>query len=461
MVTLLSCELSDEQTTTTTLSGNFTVENNILSFESSNDLKAVVDALKDKKSNKSITIRLNEAYNSGFLPLHPCTNDEILLKKIVEKRSLKKSNSHTSRITEVDGELYDIEDDLIVDDDFASFLSVNRQIIVDDTLYTYTPKGIYTTHKQNLDEMDDFILDNNIEEYVSLPPPGKYETTNQRILLVIPDNGPCGSLSYDPVYNVFMAFDQHSNECYAGSYGGGPGSSSQSVDHTESLRNYAKTLTACNSSNNFMGIFGPDRRCWSYFDSRRRTKTVFWKSNYLIYRSVGVKVKHQKRHRLGWWYASDDNDEIALLIDKAYFKMKPTINPVNIHNQPLEKIILFDGKVYNNQAQLIGGTTSLNFQLPNLPLNAQFTISDFINNNTGISITPNQIRDIVYTQFWDQMVNILQSTFGQSQPKTLNYYLYDTSQNEIHFMHINVEERRAHVKKIVRTFDFNMGIGKI
>ena len=207
-----------------------------------------------------------------------------------------------------------------------------------------------------------------------------------------------------------------------------------------------------------MGIFGPDRRCWSSFDSRRRTKTVFWKHNYLVYRSVGVKVKHQKKHRLGWWYASDDNDEIALLIDKAYFKMKPETNPINVHNHSLAKVIMFNGNVYNNNAQLIGGTTNLNFQLPNLPLNAQFTVSDFIHNNTGVSISPNQIKNIVYTQTWNQLVSILQSTFGQNQPKSLNYYLYDTAMNEIHFMHINVEERRTNAKKIVKTFDFNFGI---
>lgn len=458
-----SCELNENEEKITN-NDSFLVENEVLSFKSSNDLKLNVDALKEEGRNLEVISKLEKSYKNGFLPLNPQTDDEVLIQKIVSEKSKSvKNNDIQSRLIEVDGEVFDVEDDLILDDEFASFLNAKREIIVNDTLYTYTENGTYRTHKSNLTLMRNYIESIDIQEYTTLPNPGTYSTADSRIALIVPNTNPCGSLNiYQSLSPEIQEFDTNSNNCYSGNYSGGSsgssGSGSTYVDHTQNLRNYVNSLSACSSSNNFMGIFGPDRRCWSSFDSRRRTKTVFWKHNYLVYRSVGVKVKHQKKHRLGWWYASDDNDEIALLIDKAYFKMKPETNPINVHNHALAKVIMFNGNVYNNNAQLIGGTTNLNFQLPNLPLNAQFTVSDFIHNNTGVSISPNQIKNIVYTQTWNQLVSILQSTFGQNQPKSLNYYLYDTAMNEIHFMHINVEERRTNAKKIVKTFDFNFGI---
>lgn len=90
----------------------------------------------------------------------------------------EKKNQHNtniqSRLIEVDGEIFDVEDELILDDDFASFLNVNREIIVNDTLYTYTEKGIFTTHKTNIAVMRNYIQQNEIQEYDVLPNPGTY-----------------------------------------------------------------------------------------------------------------------------------------------------------------------------------------------------------------------------------------------------------------------------------------------
>jgi len=74
---------------------------------------------------------------------------------------------------DVDGETFDVEDDLVLDDDFASFLNVNREIIVNDTLYTYTQAGIFVTHKSNITDARRYILDNPPLEPVTTPTPGE------------------------------------------------------------------------------------------------------------------------------------------------------------------------------------------------------------------------------------------------------------------------------------------------
>jgi len=144
--------------------------------------------------------------------------------------------------------------------------------------------------------------------------------------MVVPNPNPCGGISgYELSLDDSPVYDDLGNNninnlnfesCYSYNTGGGGSSSGSSQnDHTQSLLDYVNTLTKCDESNNLLGAFGPDIRCWNAFDKRRRTKTVFWKHNYLIHQSIGVKVKHQKKQKtFGWWYASDDNDEIALMI---------------------------------------------------------------------------------------------------------------------------------------------------
>lgn len=274
--------------------------------------------------------------------------------------------------------------------------------------------------------------------------------------MVIPEFNPCdNSVGFEE--NVF---EYNYDICFynTDTSSGSSSTATNNINHTVSLMDYSSTLEPCSQSSNFLGIFDPDKRCWSYFDSKRRTKTVFWKHNYIVYKSVGVKVKHQKKHNWGWWYSSV-TDEVALLIDKAYFKMKPDTNPMNTHNVHMSKTIFFNGNLYNNVGQLIAAHSNLNLTLPDLPLNAQFIVSDFINNTSGISLSPNQVKNIVYQQTWSQLTSILQNATGSpQQPKSLNYYLYDAFMNEIHFIHINTEERRLNRKKLVRTFDFNAGL---
>ncbi|MBS4041563.1 MAG: hypothetical protein KGZ81_13315 [Flavobacteriales bacterium] len=473
IIFLVSCE-TEKLIPEDSKSELFKIENEILSFKNTNDLKTIVEKLKNEKEKDEVIKSLKQSYDNGFLPLNPQIETDDLLSKIItikKERNLNLKNSKLHKTIIVDDEMFEVEDDLILDDEFASFLSINREIIVNDTLYTYSEKGIFKTHKNNLSKMRDFVLENDIPEYTTLPTPGSYDTSDNDITLVIPSYNPCGgSLSASLANNSISHFDEQNLICFNANLnnnfwssiiaaGTNLCSTANLVNHSESLLNYVNTLTPCSPSNNLGGIFGPDKRCWSYFDSGRRTKTIFYKHNYIIYRAIGVKVKHQKRHWLGWWYASDDNDEVAMIIDKAYFKIKPTVNPINVHNQSLNKYIFFNGLVYNNNAQLIGSATSLNFQLPSLPLNAQFIISDFIHNNTGITLSPNQVKNLIYQQTWNQLKSILNSNLAPSGiPKSVNYYVYDTSLNEIHFMHINLEDRRTCSKKIVRTFDYNFNV---
>lgn len=438
----------------------YEVIDNILSFPSTDILQNEINQLKNEFFSGEVKLKLQNTYHDGFLPLKSQSEDIELNKKILSEKSYQKFGL-ASRQIEIDGETYELDDDLILDDEFASFLNVQREIIVNDTLYNYTTNGIYKTHVNNISLLRDYIASSDLQVYETLPNPGIYDTENPKIKLLVPDTNPCdNNIGFEQhvfEFNEQICYYNHdSTQDSSGSTNTNTNNNYQ--DYTLSLREYSSSLEPCSQSNNFLGIFGPDRRCWSYFDNNRRTKTVFWKHNYFVYKSVGVKVKHQKRHNWGWWYASE-TDEVALLIDKAYFKLKPETNPMMAHNVHMSKTIFFNGNVYNSVGQLIAANSNLNLSLPSLPLNAEFIVADFVNNTTGISLSPNQVKNFVYQQTWSQLTSIIQNTTGTiQQPKSVNYYLYDSFMNEIHFLHINTEERRLNRKKLVRTFDINASI---
>jgi len=194
----LSCSIEDrenEKNSVTTIGEYFNIEENVLTFKSSNDLKLHVDGLKNGINADLIKSKLQKSYDKGFVPLAPQTENLQFIEKIVtEKQKLLKHNK-SYRMIDADGETFDVEDDLILDDDFASFLNVNREIIINDSLFTYTQAGIFVTHKSNITIARQYLLDNPLSEPITNIEPGTYPTENPVLKVVVPTPNPCGGIS--------------------------------------------------------------------------------------------------------------------------------------------------------------------------------------------------------------------------------------------------------------------------
>src|SRR5690606_15481232 len=94
----------------------------------------------------------------GFMPLYPHfkENDAGKLLSFSAKKLEKlektllfraQARSASAAISEEENFVGEFDDDLISDDEFASILNDNREIIVGDTLYRYTYSGVFSVHK--------------------------------------------------------------------------------------------------------------------------------------------------------------------------------------------------------------------------------------------------------------------------------------------------------------------------
>jgi hypothetical protein len=245
------------------------VENGILSFSSKDFLDRTVKDLKESNKDEKIQ-KLNKFYVKGFMPLFPqfSDNDASLIQSFAERKKQKiqkvidfrnnaSPNLQAKTIpTEIDedGELVEeFDDDLISDDEFASFLNDEREIIVADTLYKYTYSGMFSVHKTEKNILDNYIQSNNIEYLipdattitrgVTNPTPEITKSIPTEAMIMESYNE-CGG--YNDVgfaeFTVVDAFGE-GDGCYSGGGGssgggssGGSGSSTP-VDHTASLVN--------------------------------------------------------------------------------------------------------------------------------------------------------------------------------------------------------------------------------
>ena len=95
------------------------------------------------------------------------------------------------------------------------------------------------------------------------------------------------------------------------------------------LQDQINNLTVCDlkDTSRFQSLFGINKSCINYFDSKHRIKTEFWNQKWLIYTSVGVQVRTQVKRIWIWW--ASDADEIHMGINRVYLKFKfpdPEIN---------------------------------------------------------------------------------------------------------------------------------------
>lgn len=446
------------------------VENGVLSFSSKHSLNQTVKGLKQLNDNEK-EIKLNTFYEQGFKPLYPHFNEndtkrlsEFSKRKRLKTQKLLTNNSLARTIlTEIDedGELVEeFDDDLISDDEFAAILSDEREIIVNDTLYKYTYSGMFSVHKNEKQFLDNYIQENNIEylipEPTSLPrgetkPTTKITQSLPTAQKVLYPNNDCEP--YEAGIDQFFNDDCNSG---GGSSGGG---SNTTVNHTQNLVNLIDNLDACNTLNGFLnsgfGLFGVSKKCYSNFSSKYRTKTKYWKENYLIWNSIGVKVKHQKKGWTGTWRAKS-TDEVALSISQASFKYT-----INIPNFPQsyapQKLYFFEDKIFNSQSQIINYQNQYQTPpFPDVPFVSEVVVTEFIDDTFGYDLSVNKMRELFYQGIWQGAKSIVES-YKNRQPKNVTHIIYTPT--TVYINYVDLERRQLNTKKIVNRLDYNFGLG--
>lgn len=371
-----------------------------------------------------------------------------------------------------DGELVEeFDDDLISDDEFASFLNDEREIIVSDTLYKYTYSGLFSVHKTEKIVLDNYIQSNNIEYLVpdestiirgTTKPTTSITKSIPTEAMIMESYNECGG--YNDVgfaeFTLVDAFGEGDGCSGGGGYSGGGGSSSTPVDHTTSLVNLIDDLGPCDTMTGFLDgvfqIFGVSRKCYANHSSKYRTKTKYWKENYIIWNSIGVKVKHQKKGWTGLWRAKS-TDEVALSISQASFKYT-----INIPNFPASyappQMFFFEDKIFNSQAQLQNYSNAIyKPPFPVVPFNTEVIVTEFLANDwIAYDMSVEKMRELFYQGVWQAAKSIVQTYKGR-QPKNVTHIIYTPT--EVYLNYVDLERRKLNTKKIVNQLDYNFGLG--
>ncbi len=243
------------------------------------------------------------------------------------------------------------------------------------------------------------------------------------------------------------------NPCGGGGGGGGnpnpnPTPPAPVVDPFEA---YINNLSPCGGFSGWANwLFGDSRICHSNFTNKSRVRTKFWNQNYYLWRSVGVKVKHQFK-TLVWYDAKID--ELRLGIRSAYHLYVPSfdtsgyIPPSNtqiktmIYNQKRYNFSNYTPTLYqfDNDAAALPAGIDINviIELP-LSTSNQATTENYINTNirpdvkekldrffTANNINPNNLKGIILSVIREDRIGYkrVNSFFKENDSKKLEQSL--------------------------------------
>lgn len=447
LLILSSCsqeELKLKEIEDQSFSGDQKIVDDKLAFASK---KALEDFINEKSEDEFIK-DAKMLRKRGFKPLAPIfTEDETKKKKEFllrkKKNLLSKSSLYTSKNYE--GADLDVDDEIIFDPRFAALLNENREIIVDGYLYVYTTKGLFYSKVEHEEKLRTFLqsLETKMVQNKYLQP-----------------LEPCSAI--ETSQDVYFYSD-----CGGGGSGGGGGytGGTPSNNYDDFPLDIKRSLGVCTVDDDslWQQVFGEAETCHDYFADDRRAKTKFWNQNYLIFSSIGVAVKHQKRN-WGIWDSSNATDYIEMGLTNVSFKYNfntPVYDDI-FWNIQSEVIIEHKGKTYTADGRVIHGYP---LQSSHLPLDASdnqsLTIYLF---NRDIEIINEQqandmIRDIARDFISDWGSSLETPLDNDSDDLGIKGVVIDPLAGNVTYTIVGRVERKYNASSITKILDFNVLVG--
>ncbi|MFV0143051.1 MULTISPECIES: hypothetical protein [Empedobacter] len=277
-----------------------------------NDIKIFIE---DTISKEKI---FNKYYDQGFIPLSisPDIKDEGVINKmsnlILSNKStlMNKSSDDTS------------DETFLEDEDFASILNDKGAVQLNDSIYMYTPNGLFIVHQDDYDELEYYIEKN---QNISIPSGLNQVTDN--ITSYRPDLATLGT-----EYEMIAPIDPED--------GGGGGGGTYNPSPTIPSKGETNHYKNCNNgiSNPFLGnIFGKQYVCEYFFDGDHQVKTVFEIQDFLLFYSVRAKNKYRRKGTFGW--RTDDARKLYLKINDGLIKVERKTFTATFNNSQIQPII--------------------------------------------------------------------------------------------------------------------------
>lgn len=341
----------------------------------------------------------------------------------------------------VDDDIDSDSDPLIADPFFAALLNRDREIVVGGKIYKYTDRGVFFADEGRYEELRAVV-----DARALLAAPRGVTALSANVRVFVPE--PMRILPPD--------------DCGGGGTGGGgPVATPRPPPTKEEVKNNLKVCVW--DPNIWDHIFGPAESCHDYFESDKRIKTKVWSQNYLLFASVGIKVKSQNRFLRIWW--ADDINEIELGYSAVYFEYdlpKPVwpIKPFVYQYQYGDVIIDQWGRYVGPAA---GGPKSIFEKFPMQdPGKRLLTIYLFepletILGKSAIDLTAKDVNSGIQSLV-KQGFSAL-SSYLKKQTSGSAVLVYPNQQNtKLKFLFTNWVKTNSNDNKISETFDWNTAI---
>ncbi|MDO5638160.1 MAG: hypothetical protein Q4G18_13070 [Myroides sp.] len=305
-------------------------------FSSSESLSQTIEEMRDNE--ELLERQMKTSYAKGFRSLSPIgdiENDRELIN--IFAKDLGEDIDDDDDII-LDEELLYVDEDkstaLVADPVFASFVNEDNEIVVKDSLYKFTEKGVFSS-----------MLKDSLKLYSYLESI-KNEILSEEQIMNLRETS-FGRMQVSDGVTRFIApiseIEKNSLQ---------EKTSETAKTDPVKLQEVINGLPQTRGKNNWIlqRIGGPSIVSEEYFDKRHRVKLEFWNQNFGVYKSVGISVRNQTRRLRVWW--ASKADEVALGVNYIHLKYRMPTAPmpksyIDFNSKSRNLAYIYNGKIYN------------------------------------------------------------------------------------------------------------------
>ena len=401
---------------------SFILKEGVLKFKNKEELKQLVNEIKRTGAENFYNKEIKSFIDKGYEPLRPyfSENETEEFQSFMEKKGKRLEREQQSEEKTNEEIIFDIEDEIIIDSNFEVLLNFDREIIVDNKLYKYTKNGIYSVEEDNIIDFRDFIQTQSTQNN---------NGTLKRQSLKI-QSLPSGVSFIEMDYGVEISNNEEQVKTLNIQKNTTPRYSNLATTRYSNLvdakLNFGVEVFRKNPSI-WGSVWGYSRITYDWAPNSRRVKVKFWNRNWLLFSSMGVSVRFQKKKRFWRWsyYVKSYPDKVALGVNSLKYSYKQILKPYVSPTVFGDLFYTYKGINYHKNGNIsLVKPPKIQFPIDKLlsPDDLYITIvNPFNNRSIPVGQSSEQIVKAVNNAASDLLVSAIRSipsTFGNNKPNS-------------------------------------------
>lgn len=249
-----------------------------LKFDSKEEVEALINSMKDDKDGRT---KVLTRASSDFVSLNDYLRQNVLDSLTPEELAIVKA----------EGLEFDPDDEIIADPYFCDLLNAKREIEVDGKIYKFSEKGIFRCNADEADLLED--IDKYSSE-ISLKNTDEFITIKNSLEFVS--------------RNFLLQEETPITKARSGTNRGNLVLGNKEVINMADIRDmeYKGRGDAGKVQNWISSKLGNNTIVEVNFTNKRRMKLRMFEQNYILYNSIGMTVRMQKKRLKIWWRTKAD-----------------------------------------------------------------------------------------------------------------------------------------------------------